>query len=303
MVDHMRALERIAARHGGNRSAGTPGHRASARYVAARLRAAGFRARLQRVPLPSGSRERATFNVIGELAAGGRRRPGRGEVVIAGGHLDSVPEGPGINDNGSGTAALLETAEELTAGHVEPQRPLRLAFWGAEEIGLLGSEHFVAGLSARARRRVRVYLNLDMVGSGNAGRFFYRGGRGAAGRGVIRRLERLVRRQLAASRVPIQETNLDGLSDHAPFAEAGIPVFGLYSGGFEQKTPAHQRAFGGRAGRPFDPCWHKACDTLARVDRRSLEQLTDAAAVAIHHLITPRQWRFRASPRASRGPA
>ncbi len=79
------------------------------------------------------------MNVIAEL-------PGKNmnNVVMAGAHLDSVPEGPGINDNGSGSAALLETA--LMMAKLKPQNTLRFAWWGAEELGLVGSH----GLRRRA---------------------------------------------------------------------------------------------------------------------------------------------------------
>ena len=66
-------------------------------------------------------------------------------VVMAGAHLDSVDAGPGINDNGSGSAALLEVAENL--GKVKPQNTVRFAWWGAEEASLVGSTYYVNNLS------------------------------------------------------------------------------------------------------------------------------------------------------------
>ena len=73
------------------------------------------------------------------------------QVVVVGAHLDSVVEGPGINDNGSGSSTILEIAEQMSALKLTKklQRPVRFAFWGAEESGLLGSEHYVANLSDR----------------------------------------------------------------------------------------------------------------------------------------------------------
>ena len=116
------------------------------------------------------SENRQTSNVIAESRTGRSDR-----VAFAGAHLDSVPEGAGINDNGSGTATILEVAEEMSELGVAPRNKVRFAFWGAEESGLLGAGHYVSGLSARQQKDIAVYLNFDMVGSPNYGRFIYDG--------------------------------------------------------------------------------------------------------------------------------
>ena len=110
-------------------------------------------------------RSATTWNVIAETRKGNRQN-----VVMAGAHLDSVPEGNGINDNGSGSAALLETAEAMADMKRKPENRVRFAWWGAEELGLLGSEHYVADLSTNQPRQfqnIALYLNFDMVGSPN----------------------------------------------------------------------------------------------------------------------------------------
>ncbi len=107
-------------------------------------------------------------NVIAESRGGNPDN-----VVMAGAHLDSVQRGPGINDNGSGTAAILETA--IRMAKVDPVNKVRFAFWGAEESGLVGSEEYVAGLSQAERERIALYLNFDMVGSPNHVFFVYDG--------------------------------------------------------------------------------------------------------------------------------
>ena len=86
-------------------------------------------------------------------------------VVMAGAHLDSVDAGPGINDNGSGSAALLETA--LQMAKVKPVNTVRFAWWAAEEAGLLGSAAYVDGLSQAEKDKIALYMNYDMVGSPN----------------------------------------------------------------------------------------------------------------------------------------
>jgi Zn-dependent M28 family amino/carboxypeptidase len=188
--------------------------------------------------------------VIAETAAGRRER-----VVMAGGHLDSVPAGPGINDNGSGTAALLELAGAL--GGRAPRARVRLAFWGAEELGLIGSRRYVRGLSRSERDRIAAYLNLDMVGSPRPARGVYSD--------ADRQIERMLRRLVGPGS---EEENAGGSSDHAPFQRAGIPVGGLFTG----------------AGRPHDPCYHRVCDDIDNIDMPILVEMTRAAAEAVERL-------------------
>ena len=96
-------------------------------------------------------------------------------VVMVGAHLDSVSRGPGINDNGSGSAAILEVAEAMRK--VKPTNKVRFAWWGAEESGLVGSTNYVNGLSPAEQDKIALYLNFDMIGSPNFGRFVYDGER------------------------------------------------------------------------------------------------------------------------------
>jgi Zn-dependent M28 family amino/carboxypeptidase len=209
-------------------------------------------------------------NVIADLPG---RRNG---VVLLGAHLDSVANGPGINDNGSGTALVLEVARQARRLRIRPRYGLRFAFWGAEEIGLVGSTGYVQSLSSRQRSRIRGVLNLDMVGSRNFARLVYDGTGQPSG---SLRIENAFRAYFAARRLPVEEASLGGGSDHAAFARAGIPVGGLFTGADEPKSAELARRFGGEAGRSFDSCYHKACDTVANVDLRVLDQLADAAAV------------------------
>jgi Zn-dependent M28 family amino/carboxypeptidase len=198
-------------------------------------------------------------------------------VVMAGGHLDSVTAGPGINDNASGSATLLEIARQLAG--TRPAHTVRIAWWGAEELGLLGSRHYVSALSPAERDRIALYLNLDMVGSPNFRRLVYDGdAEGApAGSAVI---ERVLADQLRGQKLEVGETALANGSDHASFAAAGVPVGGLFTGANEAKTAQDQAAFGGTTG-PADPCYHARCDDLDNLDLGVLDQMADAAATAI----------------------
>ena len=212
---------------------------------------------------------RAT-NVIADL-------PGRKSgAVLLGAHLDSVASGPGINDNGSGSALVLEVARQARRLGLRPARGLRFAFWGGEELALLGSRAYVEALSRRQRELLVGVLNFDMVGSPNFGRFVYDGDREPPGSA---RIERQFRAYFAAHRQPVEQMSLEGSSDHAPFAEAGVAVGGLFTGADERKSAGLARRFGGAAGRPYDSCYHQACDTVSNVDVRVLGQMADAGAV------------------------
>ena len=213
----------------------------------------GARARLE---VEAVSHEDRTENVIAETPGGGGDR-----VVMAGAHLDSVEGGPGINDNGSGVATLIEAAEAI--GPRPPGARVRLAFWAAEELGLLGSRHYVRSLAEGERRRIAAYLNFDMVASPNPFTDLYSDGDPRLG-GALRRAAGGRLGSIAAGQA----------SDHAPFHAAGIPVNGLYTGSTER----------GPKGRPRDPCYHLACDRLDNVNRGVLLRMARATARALRQL-------------------
>ena len=207
-----------------------------------------------------------------------------------GAHLDSVVAGPGINDNGSGTATDLEIAEQLAALKVTPQQKIRFAFWGAEEGGLLGSEHYVGALSDTALSRIYANLNFDMLGSPNFARFVYDGDGSASEPGPpgSAQIERLFTRYLTGQGLQSEPTAFDGRSDYGPFIAVGIPAGGLFSGAEGVKTEAQATRYGGTAGEPFDACYHQACDTTGNLSTTALAQLGDAAAHAVLTLATSR---------------
>lgn len=210
---------------------------------------------------------RTTTNVIAET-----RNGDADNVVMVGAHLDPVSEGPGINDNGSGASTILEIAEQMHKLNVHPRNEVRFAFWGAEELGLVGSQHYVEGLDASKLDHISAYLNFDMVGSPNHVRFVY-GSREVTG---------AFEDYFAARKLGSTETlNLTGRSDHGPFEEAGIPAGGLFSGAEGTKSADEAESYGGEAGRPYDPCYHEACDDLGNVDREAVDEMSDAAANAV----------------------
>lgn len=275
---HLANLQSIADAHGGNRAAGTTGFDASAAYVADLLEQSGYRVQRHDFTFPfsdpaSGvTHERTSFNLLAELAG-----EESGEVVLVGAHLDSVPAGPGINDNGSGSMTLLELALLLPTFDA-PDRTIRFAFWGAEEGGPFGSAAYVESLTDDERRRVVAYLNLDMLGSPNHIRFVYSEADAAPGSDT---LTDLFARYFEAMGLAWEPIDLTGHGDHGPFVRAGIPTGGVFAGGSEAKTDAQAADFGGTPGEPADPCAHFACDTLDNVSSVALDEMADAAAHAV----------------------
>ncbi|BFU44919.1 M28 family metallopeptidase [Krasilnikovia sp. MM14-A1004] len=227
-----------------------------------------------------------TSNVIAETPGGDPDK-----VVVVGSHLDSVIEGPGINDNGSGVATNLEIARQLAALKVKPRQKVRFAFWGAEEAGLLGSEHYVATLPDADLARIFANLNFDMLGSPNYVRFVYDGDgsqttvSGPPGSGEI---ERIFTDYFAGQGLATEPREFNGRSDYGPFIAVGIPAGGLFSGAEGKKTEAQATVYGGTAGAAYDACYHQACDTTNNLNPAALAELSDAAAHAVYTLAMTR---------------
>jgi Predicted aminopeptidases len=227
---------------------------------------------------------RTTRNVIAE-----RVGTDPGKVVVAGAHLDSVPRGPGINDNGTGTGTILEIARVMAQRDITPRNTVRFMWYGAEEFGLLGSEAYVDSLPEAELDRIEAMVNFDMVGSPNFVRFVYDGDNsafpvgggvqeGPAGSGEIERLfaEYFTSQGLASSPTPF-----NGRSDYGPFIAKGIPAGGLFTGAEGIKTAEQAAVYGGTAGEAYDKCYHLACDTIDNVNMTGLDQMSDAAAHVI----------------------
>ena len=233
---------------------------------------------------------RRTVNVLADT-----RKGDPNNVVVVGAHLDSVLAGPGINDNGSGSATILEIALQM-ARFNHPNR-VRFAFWGAEELGLLGSAAYVNSLSNAQKDAIALNLNFDMVGSPNFVRFVYDGDNsafppgpggvqpGPPGSGAI---EQTFTDYFASQGLASEPTPFNGRSDYGPFITTtspahpnGIPAGGLFTGAEGIKTAAQAAVYGGTAGIAYDPCYHQACDTFANNSDTGLDQMSDAAAHAV----------------------
>ncbi|MFJ4783297.1 M28 family metallopeptidase [Streptomyces sp. NPDC088794] len=264
---HLAQLQSIATANGGNRAHGRTGYKASLDYVKAKLDAAGFTTTIQQFT----SSGRTGYNLIADWPGGNTN-----SVVLSGSHLDSVTAGAGINDNGSGSAAILETALAVSRTNFQPTKHLRFAWWGAEELGMVGSRYYVNSLTTANRQKISGYLNFDMIGSPNPGYYVYDDDPA---------IEKTFKDYFTGIGVPTEiETEGDGRSDHAPFKNVGIPVGGLFSGADYIKTTAQAAKWGGTAGLAFDRCYHASCDTTANINDTALDRNSDAIAYAVWSL-------------------
>lgn len=204
---------------------------------------------------------RVTYNVFAETASGNDAN-----TVMAGAHLDSVQDGAGINDNGSGSAALLETAIQMAK--VKPNNTVRFAWWGAEEEGLLGAEYYVANLTDAQLEDIALYLNFDMIGSPNYFFGVYDGDNsgGTAPEGFIpagsAEIEDVFEGFYDSRGLPYQDSEFSGRSDYGPFIAVGIPAGGLFTGAEGRKTADEAALYGGVPDASYDPCYHQPCDNL-----------------------------------------
>jgi len=215
------------------------------------------------------------YNVIADTTFGDPN-----SIITVGSHLDSVRAGPGMNDNGSGSSTNLELALQIARCHSNFRHRVRFCWWGAEELGLVGSRFYVREIQKNPIEFNKIILNLnfDMIASPN---FIYAiyNGRGAAApiREKCTIIQQTFEQHLAArghSQVP---TPFNGRSDYGPFIEVGIPAGGLFTGAEGRKTAAEATLFGGTAGTAYDVCYHRVCDTLANLNEEALGVMSDAA--------------------------
>ncbi len=235
--------------------------------------------------------DQPTANLIAKTKTGRTDRQ-----VVVGAHLDSVYEGPGINDNGSGSGQNLEIALQLAELGVQPRNQVVFAWWGAEESGLIGSQYYVDQLTKKQIQAIAVNLNFDMVASPNYVRFVYDGdasdtaSTGSTGSGVV---ESVFTDYFASQGLETEPTAFDGRSDYDAFVAVGIPAGGTFTGAEGIKTPEQVAVYGGVAGEQYDPCYHEACDTydsvfnyppglplLAGNGAKGLDEMIDAGAHA-----------------------
>ena len=220
--------------------------------------------------------EATSPNVVAETTSGDA-----GAVVVLGAHLDTVVDGPGMNDNGSGSATILEIARQAAAREL-PVR-LRVAFWTGEELSLAGSSAYVRGLDAAARAALRAYLNVDMVASPNPVMYVYDQELAPTG---SEQLTDLFGAALDAAGAPWEPIDPGRGGDHHPFVQAGVPIGGLYTGSSELLAAEHAASADAVVGAPHDPCYHRACDVLGNADPATLAVTVPAAATVVEQLLS-----------------
>ena len=257
-------LNTIAGNNGGNRRAGSGGHTQSVTYLEDKLRAAGFTTAHQRCTSCSFPSD----NLIADWPGGPDT-----DMLMFGAHLDSVSAGPGINDNGSGSATLLEVALALAKARPTMAKHVRFGWWTGEEQGLQGSQFYVNNLTSAQQSAIKGYYNFDMVGSPNGGYF-------------INHLTATVSSPLKSywdslNLQPEENTEGAGRSDDASFAGAGIPTSGYAAGASNTKTSAQAAKWGGTANQPYDSCYHQSCDTASNINDTILDRSADGVARAV----------------------
>lgn len=226
---------------------------------------------------------RTTYNVTAETAKGNPHN-----VVMAGAHLDGVEGAAAINDNGSGSATILAVAEQL-ARQKKITNKVRFAWWGAEELGLLGAQHWVYDLyenNPSALEDIAMYLNFDMIGSPNYVRFVYDGdnslGTGVQGPEGSAQIEDLFTDYFTSQGLASEETEFSGRSDYGPFLEVDIASGGLFTGAEGVKTEEQAAEYGGTAGEWYDPCYHQVCDDRSNISEDAIDEMSDAVAHAVY---------------------
>nr|WP_239063297.1 M28 family peptidase [Streptomyces sp. SID13031] len=265
---HLAALQQAADNNGGNRRAGSAGHTASVSYIEQKLRDAGYTVAKQRCT----NCQYPSDNLIADFPGGDAN-----EVVMLGAHLDSVSAGPGSNDNGSGSAAILEVALRLAQDKPSLAKHVRFGWWTDEEQGLNGSEFYVGQLSSADRTKIKAYFNFDMVSSTNAG-YFVNNITTDTGK-VLKAFYDGLNLQ------PEENTEGVGRSDDASFKDAGIPTSGVAAGASARKTTAQAQKWGGTANQAYDSCYHSACDKYpSNISSTVLDRSADAAAYGLWKL-------------------
>lgn len=294
MMTHLHAFEQIAKQHGGNRAVGTQGGLASADYILDHAKKAGFTTNLQAFE----NREKTKGqNVIVEIPGESKQ-----DIILLGAHYDSVKMGPGINDNASGVALLLELMAQLSQQKIKPKHSIHLAFWDSEEVGIAGSQAYVKKLTAEQLKAIKAYINVDMVGTKDPEILIADGDKSSVDemekmlkeRGMQEQdykplldglrsipshsgdlaLENTLKEFFKAKNLKIKEDVATlTASDTAPFL-GKVPVTSVIL--FNEQMKGDELEFA--------PCYHKACDTIEQVDPKSMQLAGDAVVYLLQSL-------------------
>lgn len=181
------------------------------------------------------------------------------EIIVIGSHHDSVPEAPGANDNASGTAMTLELARILK--DIPTDTEIRFIAFGAEEVGLIGSTHYIDKLPKDEISRIVANFNLDMVGSKDAGELIMQTVDEKPN--LVTELAQAASRQLNGKATPY---NQGDSSDHASFAKVGIPA-ALF------------------IHNPAEPWYHTKDDNIDKISKEKLQDVCEIVSLSIWNQI------------------
>lgn len=291
MMIHLQNFQDIAFKHGGNRAVGTAGGQASARYILAQAQAAGFEGQM----LPFENRAKVIgHNILVKIAGKNKHK-----AILIGAHYDSVAAGPGINDNASGVAVLLELLHQFGQNPSAPEYTIVFAFWDSEEQGLAGSTDYVKKLSHTQLQGIKAYINVDMVGAQNPTVLI-----SDVNKTSVDDFERVMQEQgVELAQYHALATRLREIPHHtqdemleqslknflmqqkAKVREDVSTLISSDSAAFLGKVPVASMIFVNEQLKgdelEFVPCYHKACDTLDLIEPESLH----IARQAVLHLI------------------
>ncbi|WP_122899617.1 M20/M25/M40 family metallo-hydrolase [Acinetobacter sp. B51(2017)] len=287
MLQHLHALQKIAQTHAHNRAIGTEGGRQTVQYIRQTIKNMGLE--------PAGMVFKNRHQLVGENVIVEIQGQSKDTAIIIGAHHDSVPMGPGINDNGSGVAVLLELIRQLKQQPQPPKHTLYFAFWDSEEDGIGGAQHFVNAMTSKQLEGIQAYINLDMVGTKDSTIQIADGDRSSIAemenmlkaRGMAENdykpitdslakiphhpqdvvLEQHLRHFFTARNIKVKDdVSTLTASDSAPFL-GKVPVTSVIF--FNQQMKGDELEFA--------PCYHKACDTLDLIDPKSMQIAGEAA--------------------------
>ena len=292
MWSHLQNFQRIAQQNQNQRSVGSAGGQASAAYILNIAKATPFKAQMQ----PFKNRKGVVGqNIIVEITG---RNPS--QAIIIGAHYDSVEQGPGINDNASGTAVLLSLLEQYAQSKKQPEFTLYLAFWDSEEEGIAGSHHFVQQLTSKQVEAIQAYINVDMVGTRSPTALVLDADKssvaqfkaqmkanGTAEADYLPLLQVFDSIKLHPKDAQLQDVlNAHFQQHHIAVREDLMTLLASDSAAFLGKVPVASIILFNEKMQgdvlEFAPCYHQACDDLTQIDATSLH----IAREAIIKLIT-----------------
>lgn len=198
--------------------------------------------------------------------------------VMLGAHSDSVSEGPGINDDGSGSLSLIEIATALTKFSVN--NCVRFGWWSGEEEGLLGSNYYASTLPDEENIKIRLFMDYDMLASPNFAYQIYNATNDESPTGS-EELRNLYVDWYEAHDLNYTFIPFDGRSDYDGFIRAGIPAGGIATGAEGVKTKEEVELFGGKDGEWYDPCYHQLCDNVGNNNMTAWELNTKLVAHSV----------------------